>query len=77
MGRQTSINILLYRSKIKALPNYERYSMGNNLPFVTIFQTIEIERLSDEIETQRSKLKEYERLVFNAENFEVQIKELS
>lgn len=31
--------------------------MGNNLPFVTVFQTIEIERLSDEVETQRVKLK--------------------
>jgi len=34
------------KSKIKSLPNYEKYSLGNNLPFVTVFQTIEIERLS-------------------------------
>lgn len=51
--------------------------MGNNLPFVTVFQTIEIERLSEEVETQRVRLKEFERQIFNAENFEVQIKELT
>lgn len=28
--------------KIKVLPNYEKYNMGNNLPFITIFQMIEI-----------------------------------
>lgn len=38
------IYILICRSKsrIKVLPNYEKYSMGNNLPFITIFQMIEI-----------------------------------
>ena len=35
--------------------------MSTNLGFVTVFQTIEIERLSEEIETVRVKLKEQER----------------
>jgi hypothetical protein len=33
--------------------------MGTNLTFVVVFQTIEIERLSEEIETLRVKLREY------------------
>lgn len=42
-----------------------------------VFQTIEIERLSNEIELLRVKLKEAERQLFNAANYEVQIKELT
>lgn len=42
-----------------------------------VFQTIEIERLSQEIEVLRVRLKEYERQLFNASNYEVQIRELT
>ena len=51
--------------------------MSGNLTFVTVFQTIEIERLSEEVEVLRVKLREQERELFNAQNYEVQIKELS
>lgn len=42
-----------------------------------VFQTIEIERLSNEIEVLRVRAKEYERQLFNASNYEVQIRELT
>jgi len=45
--------------------------------FIVVFQTIEIERLSNEIELLRVKLKEAERQLFNAANYEIQIKELT
>ena len=51
--------------------------MSANLTFVTVFQTIEIERLSEEVELLRVKLREKERELFNAQNYEVQIKELN
>ena len=47
------------------------------MQFIVVFQTIEIERLSQEIEVLRVKLKEYERQLFNAANHEVQIRELT
>jgi hypothetical protein len=39
-----------------------------------VFQTIEIERLSQEVEVLRVRIKEYERQLFNAQNYEVQIR---
>lgn len=51
--------------------------MGESISFVVVFQTIEIERLSNEIEVLRVRLKEAERQLFNASNYEVQIKELT
>ena len=47
------------------------------MSFIVVFQTIEIERLSNEIELLRVKLKEAERQLFNAANYEIQIKELT
>jgi len=51
--------------------------MAGNLEFVVVFQTIEIERLSLEIESNRIKIKDFERQIFNAQNYEVQIRELT
>ena len=51
--------------------------MAGNLEFVVGFQTIEIERLSLEIESNRIKIKDFERQIFNAQNYEVQIRELT
>jgi predicted nucleic acid-binding Zn-ribbon protein len=51
------------------LPNYKKLSLGDNLPFVVVFQTIEIERLSNEIESNRIKIKDFERQIFNAQNY--------
>lgn len=42
-----------------------------------MFQTIEIERLSNEVELLRVRLKENERQLFNFHNYEVQIRELN
>lgn len=51
--------------------------LSENLPFVVVFQTIEIERLSAEIESNRVRIKDFERQIFNAQNYEVQIRELT
>ena len=67
----------LRKSRIQNLPNYRKTNLGDNLPFVVVFQTIEIERLSAEIESNRIKIKEFERQIFNAQNYEVQIRELT
>lgn len=67
----------LRKSKIMNLPNYKKLGLADNLPFVVIFQTIEIERLSNEIESNRIKIKDFERQIFNAQNYEVQIRELT
>lgn len=42
-----------------------------------VFQAIEIERLSHEVEWSRVHIKELERLNFNNQNYEVQIRELT
>jgi uncharacterized protein involved in exopolysaccharide biosynthesis len=68
---------LIIRSRIQNLPNYKKTNLGENIQFIVVFQTIEIERLSSEIEVLRVKLKEYERQLFNASNYEVQIRELT
>jgi predicted nucleic acid-binding Zn-ribbon protein len=65
------------RSRIQNLPNYKKTNLGENLQFIVVFQTIEIERLSQEIEVLRVRLKEYERQLFNSSNYEVQIRELT
>jgi hypothetical protein len=60
------------------LPNStKKLNLGSNLEFVVVFQTIEIERLSLEIESNRVKIKDFERQIFNAQNYEVQIRELT
>lgn len=68
---------MIIRSRIQNLPNYKKTNLGENIQFIVVFQTIEIERLSSEIEVLRVKLKEYERQLFNASNYEVQIRELT
>lgn len=57
------------RSRIQNLPNYKKTNLGDNIQFIVVFQTIEIERLSQEIEVLRMKLKEYERQLFNTANY--------
>lgn len=47
------------------------------MPFVVVFQSIEIERLSEEVEALRVALKDAERQQFNLQNYEVQIRELT
>jgi len=37
----------LRRSRIQNLPNYKKVGLGENQQFVIVFQTIEIERLSN------------------------------
>jgi len=69
--------MFINRSRIQNLPNYKKTNLGDNIQFIVVFQTIEIERLSSEIEVLRVKLKEYERQLFNASNYEVQIRELT
>ena len=64
----------LNKSKIQNLPNFKKIILGDNMPFVVVFQTIEIERLSAEIESNRVKIKDFERQIFNAQNYEVQIR---
>lgn len=51
--------------------------LGDNLPMVVVFQTIEIQRLSTEVESLRIKIKDFERQIFNAQNYEVQIRQLT
>lgn len=36
----------LFRSRIQNLPNYKKTNLGENIQFIVVFQTIEIERLS-------------------------------
>ena len=72
-----SKNIINNRSRIQNLPNYKKTNLGDNIQFIVVFQTIEIERLSNEIELLRVRLKENERQLFNFQNYEVQIRELT
>jgi hypothetical protein len=39
----------LRKSRIQNLPNYKKSSLGDNINFIVVFQTIEIERLSREV----------------------------
>lgn len=39
----------LRKSRIQNLPNYRKTNLGDNIQFIVVFQTIEIERLSNEI----------------------------
>lgn len=59
------------------LPNYKKDTLDGRLDFVVVFQTIEIERLSLEIESLRVRLADRERQIFNYKNYEVQIRELT
>ena len=36
----------LRKSRIQNLPSYKKLNLGDNMPFVVVFQSIEIERLS-------------------------------
>jgi hypothetical protein len=56
------------RSHIQNLPNYKKTNLCDNIQFIVVFRTIEIERLSQEIEVLRMKLKEYERQLFKTAN---------
>jgi uncharacterized coiled-coil protein SlyX len=58
-----------YRSRIQNLPNYKKTNLGDNINFIVVFQTIEIERLSNEVELLRVKFKEAERQLFNAQSY--------
>jgi hypothetical protein len=51
------INDDLRKSRIQNLPNYKRSSLGENVSFIVVFQTIEIERLSNEVELLRVQQK--------------------
>ena len=59
----------IIRSKIQNLPNHKKNPLGDNLPFVVVFQGIEIERLTNDIESLKTKLKDYEDKIFNASNY--------
>ena len=63
-----------WRSKISNLPSYKKSDLSLKLPFVIVFQTMEIERLSEEIEALRVALKDSERQAFNCQSYEVQIR---
>lgn len=39
----------MFRSRIQNLPNYKKTNLGENIQFIVVFQTIEIERLGNEI----------------------------
>lgn len=65
------------RSRIQNLPGYRKEDMSARVNFVVVFQTIEIERLSNEVEALRVALKDAERQNFNVKNYEVQIRELT
>ena len=47
------------KSKIQNLPSSKKVNLGENMPFVIIFQGIEIERLSTEVESNRIRIKDY------------------
>lgn len=49
----------------------------SQLDFIVVFQAIEIQRLSEEVESNRVKLRDIEKLNFNCQNYEVQIRELT
>ena len=59
------------------LPGHRKEDLSSKMNFVVVFQTIEIERLSQEIEALRVKLKDFDRQRTNFENYEVQIRELT
>lgn len=65
------------KSRIQNLPGYRKENLGDKLNFVVVFQAIEIERLSMEIQSLRVALKDAELQAFNVSNYEVQIRELT
>lgn len=67
----------IFRSRIEHLPSYRRGDLSGRLDFVVVFQTLEIERLSTEIEALRVMLRDAERQISNSLSYEVQIRELT
>lgn len=59
------------------MPGYRKEDLSNKLNFIVVFQTIEIERLTVEIETLRVKSRDWDRQRQNYESYEVQIRELT
>jgi chromosome segregation ATPase len=59
------------------LPSYKKCDLSLKLPFVVVFQTSEIERLSEELEALRVALKDSEKQTFNCQSYEIQIRELT
>lgn len=57
------------KSRIEHLPSYRRENLSGKLQFVVVFQTIEIERLSLEIESLRVMLKDADRQIHNYLNY--------
>jgi hypothetical protein len=58
IGNESNNAEELRKSRIQNLPNYKKSSLGDNISFIVVFQTIEIERLSREVELLRMKIKE-------------------
>lgn len=56
----------LCRSRIEHLPSYQKRDLSGKLDFVVVFQTLEIERLSTEIEALRVMLRDAERQIRNS-----------
>jgi hypothetical protein len=67
----------LTRSKISNLPGHKKMFMGDNLQMVAVVQAIEIDRLRIDNDELSIRLKEFEHKIFNAQNYEVQIRELT
>ena len=60
------MSVRLCRSRIEHLPSYQRRDLSGRLDFVVVFQTLEIERLSTEIEALRVMLRDAERQIRNS-----------
>lgn len=58
IGNESNNGEELRKSRIQNLPNYKKTSLGDNVSFIVVFQTIEIERLSREVELLRMKIRE-------------------
>lgn len=67
----------LHSSRIQNLPGYQKTDLSHRLNFVVVFQAIEIERLTQELEGLRVRAKDWERQQINYENYQVQIRELT
>jgi predicted RNase H-like nuclease (RuvC/YqgF family) len=56
---------------------HHKIDMSDKLEFVVVFQTIEIERLSEEVEALRVQIKDADRQLNNYKSYEIQIMELT
>jgi hypothetical protein len=76
--RQTSPrnDITLMTSRIAHLPGDNHPDLTSEPRMLLVFQAIEIERLTAEVDLLNAKLKERSDRVINAGSYEVQIKEL-